>query len=85
MKQFQYCVQSPLGLHARTAYKIINSIGSLKCNIELENKDAAANIKDAFGLLNLNIVKGDCITVKVDGPDEEAALGILRKVISEEL
>ncbi|HBM74123.1 MAG TPA: hypothetical protein DD429_01020 [Clostridiaceae bacterium] len=85
MKQFQYTVQNPLGLHAQNVSKIIDSVKNLNCNITFEKDNHVVNIKEMFSLLSLFVVKGDCLNIKIDGPDEEKAYEILRKVISREV
>lgn len=85
MKQFQYTVQNPLGLHAQVASVIISSIRDFNCNITFERDNKTANAKDIFSLLNLFITKGNRLNIKIDGPDEEKAYEILYKTISQEL
>lgn len=74
MKTFNYTINDALGIHARPAgqlAKLVASFGS-KTTIAKEG-GADVSAKSIMSLMGLGATKGTKITVKVEGPDEDAA------------
>lgn len=84
MKGFSYTIKNPEGLHARPAGLIIKTASGFGSTIDLSCKSKKASLKGGiFALMGLGLRCGDAIEVRIDGPDEDAALASLKKLIEE--
>ena len=81
MRQFQFTITDPVGLHARPATFFIQRANSFKSSIWVEKDDRKVNAKSLLGVLSLGIVKGTTITIIADGTDDEEAVKTLVSVI----
>ena len=66
---------NPLGLHARSAAKLVRCAGQFKCRILLKNEkaNATANAKSILSLLALAASFGVTLDLLIEGPDENQA------------
>ena len=82
-----YTVSDPLGLHARPAGLVVKEAQRYRSEITLTNEknSKSASAKGLFALLGLEITQGDAVTLRADGPDEQAALRGVGAVIEERL
>lgn len=86
MKQFQYVITDPLGLHARPAGLLVQAAGALDSTVTLEKADGSrAEATRLLSLMMLDIQKGDTVTVSLEGGDEEAALQAMERFFREHL
>ncbi len=74
-------VQNKVGLHARPATFFIQKANEFKSSIWVEREDRRVNAKSLLGVLSLGIVGGTEISIIADGPDEEAAVESLVKLV----
>lgn len=74
-------VQNQVGLHARPATFFIQKANEFKSTIWVEKEDRRVNAKSLLGVLSLGIVGNTPIRVIADGPDEEAAVEALVKLV----
>ena len=63
-----------LGLHARSASKLVSVSSNYLSTIQITYKNKQVNAKSIMNLLMLAAKKGDVITIYCDGEDEEAAM-----------
>ena len=70
-------VQNKFGLHARAAVTIVNEASKYVSEIFFVKGDDRINAKSILGVMILEAVKGTEISIEVDGPDEEKALGAI--------
>ncbi len=63
-----------LGLHARSASKLVSVSSNYLSDIQITFKNKQVNAKSIMNLLMLAAKKGDVITVICEGEDEEAAM-----------
>jgi len=63
-----------LGLHARASAKLVQLLGSFKSNAFLIGRGREVNAKSIMGVMLLAAGQGSTVVLRVDGPDEEAAL-----------
>ena len=75
-------VENQVGLHARPATFFIQKANEFKSSIWVEKEDRRVNAKSLLGVLSLGIVGGTRIRVIADGPDEEAAVEALIKLVN---
>ena len=85
MKTAQTTVADPVGFHLRAAGRIVKLTKSFQCEVTIRYDGRAANAKSIMGLASLAAEFGAQVEIECDGPDEEAALARLIKLIGEEL
>jgi phosphocarrier protein len=68
---------NPLGLHARAAARFVHVASRFVSAIRVSRLGREIDGKSIMGLLLLSAAQGSSITITVDGPDEEDALGEL--------
>ena len=74
MKQFNYVINDPLGLHARPAgllAKLAKPYADTVISVTKGDKTVKAS--QLMKLMSLAAKNGDEVTVTVEGPEEEAA------------
>lgn len=73
MKQFQYVITDPMGVHARPAGLLVKAAKSVDSTLTIakaNGKSAAAN--KLMAVMALGIKQGETVTVTVEGGNEEA-------------
>ena len=73
MKQFEYTVTEPVGIHARPAGLLTKEAKKYKSTITLTKDGKSVNVLKLMALMGLGVKHGDTITVSVEGPDEAEA------------
>lgn len=63
-----------LGLHARASAKLVQLLGGFKSNAFLIGRGREVNAKSIMGVMLLAAGQGSTVVLRIDGPDEEAAL-----------
>lgn len=82
MKQFEYTVKDALGIHARPAGQIAKIAKEYtETAILIEREGKAAKATALMKLMGLGVKQGDTITVKAEGPAEDAAIIALSNFI----
>ncbi|MDJ0921520.1 MAG: HPr family phosphocarrier protein [Henriciella sp.] len=71
------------GLHARASAKLANLALTLPATITLSHEDETANARSIMDLLCLGASKGDTIRLRVEGPEEKAALEAILELIED--
>ena len=86
MKQFQYTITDPVGIHARPAGLLVKAAKAFQSSITVEKdgKTAAAATK-LMALMGMGIKQGNTVTVTVEGADEEEAAAAMEKFFQENL
>ena len=85
MKQFEYTVKDPDGIHARPAGILVKEAGKYKSTITVTKNGTTADVKRIFSLMSLGVRCGDKITVEVTGPDENPAVEAIKSIFEENL
>ncbi|MBB3225676.1 phosphocarrier protein [Luteibacter sp. Sphag1AF] len=67
-------VSNRLGLHARASAKLVQLVAGFKSSVCLLSKGREVNAQSIMGVMMLAAGLGTSLTVRADGPDEEAAL-----------
>lgn len=73
MKEFQYTIQDPNGLHARPAGLLVQAAQKTKSTVKITRGEKSADLKRLFSVMGMNVKHGETVTVTVEGPDEETA------------
>ena len=76
-------IPNPLGLHARPAAQLVKLTNSFECEIELVKDGVPVNGKSIMGVMMLAAEFGSTITVRTDGPDQEAAALAIVELIAD--
>ena len=69
-----------LGLHARAAAKVVSTANKFESKIMFVKDDKNADARSIMKLLMLSASKGSCISVKVDGVDQNDAMSSIEKL-----
>ncbi|MBQ8851575.1 MAG: HPr family phosphocarrier protein [Oscillibacter sp.] len=87
MKQFEYTITDPLGIHARPAGMLAKTAkGFADTTVTVAKKDGAAvKASQLMKLMSLGIKQGDVVTVAADGPSEDAAIAAMQAFFQENL
>ena len=85
MKEFQYVIQDPVGLHARPAGLLVKQATGFQSKVTIESGGKSADARKLIMLMSLGIKQGMEVTCRVDGEDEEAAAEALQKFFQENL
>ena len=83
MSEAEVRIANRLGLHARAAAKFVHLANSFECKIYVSKDGSRVDGKSILGLLTLAAAKGSRLRLSVDGPNEEAALAGLIKLVEE--
>lgn len=73
MKEFTYTITDELGIHARPAGQFVKKASGFKSSVTLSSSKGSADAKRIMAVMKLVVKKGDTVTVKVEGEDEDVA------------
>lgn len=71
-----------LGLHARSAAKLVNTASRYASRVEIEYKSQVADAKSIMSVLILAAAQGSHIIVRCSGSDEKAAMEAVTALIN---
>jgi phosphotransferase system HPr (HPr) family protein len=74
MKEFEYTITDPNGIHARPAGLLVARMQEFTSAITFSSGEKSADGKKLFALMKMRVKQNDTLTVKAEGPDEEAAV-----------
>jgi len=78
MKQFEYTVRDPLGIHARPAGLLAKEAKRFSSVCTVTKNGQTKKLTQLMMLMSMGIKQGDTITVTAEGEDEEEAIAALR-------
>ncbi|MCR4608983.1 MAG: HPr family phosphocarrier protein [Eubacterium sp.] len=85
MKEFKYVITDEVGIHARPAGLLVKEAKQYTSTITIIKGDKSSKATSLMKLMGMGILKGDEITVQVEGDDEEAAAAAIQKFLAENL
>lgn len=87
MKQFQYTITDPVGIHARPAGILAKFAKTLDSTVTISKAGGSksAEAKKLMALMSLGVKTGETITVTVEGGDEEANAAAMEKFCRENM
>ncbi len=85
MKEFNYVITDPQGIHARPAGELVKAVKPFASSIKLVKDGKEGDCRKIFGIMGLAVKKGDEVTVRIDGEDEDAAYEAVSKFMQENL
>ena len=75
MKQFEYTIHDPLGIHARPAGMLVKEANAFADTVVTITKNGTTvKATQLMKLMSLGVKKGDVVTVAAEGVDEDAAI-----------
>lgn len=74
MVEREITISNKLGLHARASAKLVQLLQGYKSNAFLVHRGREVNAKSIMGVMMLAAGIGSTITLRTDGPDEEAVM-----------
>lgn len=81
MTEFTHVIRDKLGLHARPVTQIALVVRDYQSAVQVTCGNSTAAGDDLMALMGLDARQGDELTVRVDGPDEEATATALKDVL----
>ncbi|MDR1470239.1 MAG: HPr family phosphocarrier protein [Spirochaetaceae bacterium] len=85
MKEFSYTIKDPLGIHARPAGLFVKKMQEFSSEVMVARGAEGCDAKKLLALMKLRIKTGETITLRINGADEEAAVGAAEAFLSENL
>lgn len=83
MKQFQYTVTIPGGIHARTTGRLATLAAGYSSAVTVLHGSAMANMRRPFDLLAMGVQQGQTITVQAEGDDEAECIAALQQLFAD--
>lgn len=85
MKQFQYTIQDPLGIHARPAGLLAKEAKRFSSVCTITRGDQTKKLTQLMMLMSMAIKQGEEVTVRAEGEDEDAAIAALEAFFRDNL
>ena len=83
MKEFEFVVTDPQGIHARPAGLLVKEAKKFESNISVFKGARKGNLKKIFTVMALGVKQGETIKVQVEGADEEQAASTVEAFFKE--
>lgn len=77
----EYVVPNSLGLHARPAMRLVQTVLPFKSEVYIAVNSHRVNAKSIMGLLTLAAAQGCRLVVTCTGPDAREALEAVRQLV----
>ena len=74
MLEQEIVITNKLGLHARASAKLVQLVQGFKATVWLISKGREINAQSIMGVMMLAAGLGTTLTIRAQGPDEQAAL-----------
>lgn len=81
MREFTHVLTDPLGLHARLVVVLVAEARKWESDVTVLVRGSAASGDSLMGLMALDAMCGDELTVRVEGPDEGDAAPAIETVV----
>lgn len=83
MKEFEFVVTDPQGIHARPAGLLVKEAKKFESNISVFKGARKGDLKKIFTAMALGVKQGESIKVQVEGADEEQAASAVEAFLKE--
>lgn len=83
MKEFEFVVTDPQGIHARPAGLLVKEAKKFESNISVFKGVRKGDLKKIFTVMALGVKQGETIKVQVEGADEEQAASTVEAFLKE--
>ena len=81
MKELKYVITDEVGIHARPAGLLVQEAKKYTSTIMFVKGEKSAKATSLMKLMGMGIVKGDEVTIQVEGDDEEAAAAAIEALM----
>lgn len=78
MKEFTYEVKDELGIHARPAGLLAKEAKKFKSVCTITKNGTTKKLSQLMMIMSLGVKKGEVVTIKAEGEDEDAAIAALQ-------
>ena len=85
MKEFDYIITDPEGIHARPAGLLVKEASRFQSDIQLKKDGKSGDAKRIFAVMALAAKTGETITVTVNGEDEAEAAAAMEAFLKDNL
>lgn len=85
MKEFNYVITDPEGIHARPAGILVKKAASYASAVTIKKGDKSADAKRIFAVMGLGVKNGEEIVVTAEGADEVEAVEGMEQFFKENL
>ena len=86
MKEFQYVITDPIGLHARPAGLLVKAAKPLDSTITIAREDGkSAPATKLMAIMGLVIKQGMTVTISAEGGDEDASIAAMEQFFKDNL
>ncbi len=85
MKEFNYVVTDPVGIHARPAGLLVKEAKKYECTIMIVKGEKSSKATSLTKLMSLGIKQGDEIKVTVEGEGEESCAAQMEQFFKDNL
>ncbi len=85
MKTFEYTVAAEHGIHARPAGRLVSCAKGFASEIRISNGEREVDAKQLLAVMGLGARRGDVLTFRVVGCDEESAAHELEQLCREHM
>jgi phosphocarrier protein len=85
MKECNYTIKDPVGIHARPAGTLIKKLSEFSSTVTISRGADSCDGKKLLALMKLRVKEGETITLKFEGTDEDAACAAALAFLSENL
>lgn len=85
MKEFQFTINDPVGIHARPAGLLVKKAAEFQSSITINGNGKSADAKKLIKLMSLGIKQGMEISCQIEGEDEDIACEAMINFFKENL
>lgn len=87
MKEFEYTIKDPIGIHARPAGILAKAAKAMDSTITIAKADGSksAVATKLMAVMGMGIKSGETVKITVEGGDEEANFAAIEKFFNENL
>ncbi len=85
MKEFEYTITDPIGIHARPAGLLVKLLAAIKSDVKVAKGEKIVNAKSILGIMGLQAKQGEAIKFIIEGADEEEAIKKVEDFLKENL
>lgn len=85
MRQFDYEITDPIGIHARPAGELVKAAKEFVSSVTITKDGKSADVKRLIALMSLGVKQGNKVSVSIEGDDEEEAASKLETYFKENL
>jgi len=78
MKQFDYTITDPLGIHARPAGLLAKEAKKFASACTITKNGQTKKLTQLMMIMSLGVKQGETITIAAEGEDEETAIEALK-------